>query len=70
MTDEDPIDGCAHCGVAERGHGTRHTVEAGWHAWVAPTDRLLRRRMWHRRYLRAINRNLNSYEMRENWPWE
>lgn len=66
MTDEDPVDGCAYCGVAEREHGTRHTVAAGWHAWLAPDGRLLLRRMWFRRYVRAIERNLKTYETKEH----
>jgi hypothetical protein len=54
--DEQPIDGCAYCGLAERAHGQRHTIAAGWHAWVAPDRRLRHRRMWFRRLTRAMSR--------------
>jgi hypothetical protein len=66
VTDEDPVDGCAECGVAKQGHGQRHTVAAGWHVWKAPEGRLLHRRMWYRRLTRAITRNLKTNETKEN----
>lgn len=56
MHDEQPVEGCAHCGVAQRGHGQRHTIAAGWHAWAAPDARLLQRRMWYRRITRMWTR--------------
>lgn len=66
MTGEDPVDGCADCGVVERGHGQRYTIAAGWHRWAAPDRRLLHRRMWYRRLTRAIARNLKTDETKEN----
>lgn len=63
MTGEDPVGGCAECGVAVRGHGQRHTVAAGWHVWLAPDATLLQRRMWYRRITRAAKRNLQAREI-------
>jgi hypothetical protein len=65
VTDEDPIDGRAHCGVAQRGHAQRHTVAAGWHVWEKPDERLLHRRMQFRRLTRAIARNLKTQTVKE-----
>lgn len=62
MTDEDPIGGCAHCGICERDHAQRHTIAAGWHKWEAPDPDLLRRRMWYRRITRAAQRSVRARE--------
>lgn len=43
-----PPNGCAQCGLAERGHGQRYGI-GGWHTWDAPTDRLRKERMLARR---------------------
>lgn len=56
--DETPVEGCAWCGLAERGHGQRYTIRVGWHTWEAPDARLLRQRMWYRRTVRAVSRSL------------
>lgn len=58
MTDDDPIDGCADCGAAQRGHAQRYTITAGWHPWIEPDPRLLHARMKYRRLTRAIRRQL------------
>lgn len=59
MPDE-PIEGCAHCGIGKRGHGQRHTIAAGWHGWTAPDSRLLHQRMWYRRLTRAWRSAISS----------
>ena len=58
--EEQPVEGCAHCGIAKREHYQRWTIGVGWHAHVPPDPVLLRRRMWYRRTVRRIARNLRG----------
>jgi hypothetical protein len=41
--------GCAHCGIEQREHCQRWTVDAGWHGYNAPTQQQIKDRMNARR---------------------
>jgi hypothetical protein len=44
--------GCAHCGIEQRDHFRRWTVDAGWHGHTRPTQQQIKDRMNARRAAR------------------